>query len=130
MLGAIVLGVVAATGMRGAIRSRLSAPLRSVAGAPGRTLVRFVGLTAINPLTVVHFTAVAAGFADQFAGGPTKAAFVVGIAIASAAWQLGLAAAGTVLGSRVTPGVRTALAAVGYGVVGVFALALLLRSLG
>lgn len=132
IVGAVVLSAVAVTGVRGAIRDRAleRGTLTTGAGTtPARVWLRFVGLTAVNPLTVVYFTAVAVGFADQMAGAPTKVAFVLGIGAASAAWQLALAGAGSLLGARVPPGVRTALAVIGYGVVAAFAFALLLRSL-
>lgn len=133
-VGAAVLGAVALTGLVRTWRGRAD-PTAGVPGAPGpagpgSTLLRFVGLTALNPLTVVYFAAVAAGLADRLGTAPARVAFVLGIGAASAAWQLALAAAGTLLGARVTPGVRAALGAVGYGVVGAFAFALLLRSLG
>ena len=125
--GAVVLAAVAVTGARGAIRGRGVEPGTLTAGAgttPARMLVRFVALTAVNPLTVVYFTAVAAGFANQLDDAGAKVAFVLGIGSASAAWQLALAGAGALLGARVGPRVRTGLALVGYGVVGGFAVAL------
>ena len=132
VVGAAVLGTVAVTGARGAIRGRLvvPAPIPGAGTTPARMLARFVGLTAVNPLTVVYFAAVAAGFSDQLTDAPAKVGFVLGIGAASAAWQLALAAVGTLLGARVTPGVRAVLAVVGYGVVGAFALALVLRPFG
>jgi threonine/homoserine/homoserine lactone efflux protein len=125
--GAVVLSAVAVTGARGAICGRGVEPGTLTTGAattPARMLVRFVGLTAVNPLTVVYFAAVAAGFADELDDGAAKVAFVLGIGSASTAWQLALAAAGALLGARVSPRVRTALAVAGYGVVGGFAVAL------
>ena len=91
---------------------------------PWSLFLRFVGLTAINPLTVVYFTVVAAGLADRISSSAEKVAFVAGIGIASALWQLALAAAGALLGARVTERVRTGLAVVGYGVVGALAVVL------
>lgn len=94
--------------------------------APARAFARFVALTAVNPLTVVYFVAVAAGLADRLATPAAAVAFVVGIGVASAAWQLALAATGAVLGARVSPRVRTALTVLGHTVVGGFAIALAL----
>ncbi|MBC7291337.1 MAG: LysE family transporter, partial [Actinotalea sp.] len=105
---------------------RCGRPGASTAPAPGRTFLRFVALTAVNPLTVVYFVAVAAGLADRLATPTAAVAFVVGIGVASAAWQLALAAAGTALGARVSPRLRTVLALVGYAVVGGFAVELAL----
>ena len=128
LTGAAVLGLVAVSGARGAVRDRAVMPALGTGSgaAPARMLVRFVGLTAVNPLTVVYFTAVAAGFADELGDAGAKVAFVLGVGLASAAWQLGLAAVGAGLGARVGPRVRTALAVAGYAVVGGFAVTLLL----
>jgi threonine/homoserine/homoserine lactone efflux protein len=131
VVGAVVLGAVAGRGvvvfLRGG-RGRAAAPgLPAVPSAgPARSFARFVALTAVNPLTVVYFVAVSAGLADRLATPSAAVAFVAGIGLASAAWQLGLAAAGTVLGARVSPAVRTALSLLGYAVVGGFAVALVL----
>lgn len=153
LLGAVVLALVAARGVVGLARAgggsglraddgavrpaRATAPLRAVTSpaaitsvvpvatpAPARTFARFVALTAVNPLTVVYFVAVAAGLADRLATPAAAVAFVAGIGLASAAWQLTLAATGAVLGARVSPRLRTALTLLGYAVVGGFAVAL------
>jgi threonine/homoserine/homoserine lactone efflux protein len=120
-----------ATGCVGARRSSgtlTAAPARAAVRAPSpwRTFLRFVALTAVNPLTVVFFVAVSAGLADRLATPAAAAAFVVGIGAASAAWQLALAATGALLGARVSPRLRTLLSLAGYAVVGGFAVALAL----
>ncbi|WP_225752835.1 LysE family transporter [Actinotalea sp. Marseille-Q4924] len=130
VLGAAVLALVAARGVLGLVRGASAADAAAVdptavpAVAPARTFGRFVGLTAVNPLTVVYFVAVAAGLADRLGTPPAAVAFVLGIGVASAAWQLALAGAGAVLGARVSPRVRTGLSLAGYAVVGAFAVAL------
>jgi arginine exporter protein ArgO len=125
-----VLGVVAAHGLVGGLRRRSGAvaPVGSVpvTGRPLRTLLRFVALTAVNPLTVVYFTVVAAGLTDRLADGGARVAFVLGIGLASAVWQLTLAGVGAVVGARVRPGVRSALVVTGYAVVALLAVALAL----
>lgn len=134
LVGAGVLAVVALTGLRGALRGQGSdvAPGPDAVGrlssaAPGRTMLRFVGLTAVNPLTVVYFTAVAAGLAETLDSTSARVAFVLGIGGASAAWQFLLAAAGAGLGARVSRRVRAVLTVVGYGVVSGFAVLLAVR---
>jgi threonine/homoserine/homoserine lactone efflux protein len=132
VVGAGALAAVAGHGVVGLLRGRASAlrggrstvPVTTT--RPVRSFGRFVALTAVNPLTVVYFVAVAAGLADRLATPGSAVAFVVGIAVASAAWQLALAAAGAALGSRVRPVVRTALSVLGYAVVGGFAVVLAL----
>nr|WP_297428892.1 LysE family transporter [uncultured Actinotalea sp.] len=150
--GAVVLALVAARGVVGVLRERRAgavarawvapdgepltlahaatddaapaAPVRTL--TPARSFARFVALTAVNPLTVVYFVAVSAGLADRLATPAAAVAFVVGIGVASAAWQLALAATGAFLGARVSPRLRTLLSLAGYAVVGGFAVALAL----
>jgi threonine/homoserine/homoserine lactone efflux protein len=58
--------------------------------------LRFLALTAVNPLTAVVFAGLIAGDPDR-AGGP---AFVAGVFVASVAWQWLLAAFGAILHHR------------------------------
>ncbi|MGN8247037.1 lysine transporter LysE [Cellulomonas soli] len=90
-------------------------------GTPRAAYARFVALTAVNPTTAVTFATVAvgavAGLADASSATVTTgrpgpgvgAAFVVGVALASAAWQLVLALGAGLLGGRVGVRGRTAL---------------------
>jgi len=83
-------------------------------GSAARTFLAFVGLTLINPLTVVYFGALVLGLPAAGAGGVDpagKAAFVVGALLASLSWQTLLAAVGALLHRRLPPGVA---AAVGF----------------
>ena len=127
VVGAIVLVVVAGVGLVRGLRRKGDAALPVAGPSPVGYLIRFIGLTAINPMTVVYFAAVVASLADQLTTPATRIAFVLGVGVASASWQLGLASAGALLGAKARPAVRTGLAVAGYGVVGGLALALLLR---
>lgn len=105
LVGAAVLAAIA---LRGLLRARRPAadvgpepPAR-----PGPTYARFVGLTAVNPLTAVYFAVVAAGFAHRLDGTVPSVAFVLGVGAASAAWQLALAGAGSAAGMRAGPRAR------------------------
>lgn len=129
LLGAAVLVVVATRGLLGLRRTGGRAvPVVAVGDDRGAGAVagfgRFLALTAVNPLTVVYFAAVAAGLSAHLATASQRIAFVVGIGAASATWQLVLAAAGALLGARVRPAVRTGLTAAGYAVVVGFAVLL------
>ncbi|MFF4168800.1 LysE family transporter [Streptomyces sp. NPDC001744] len=72
--------------------------------APRRALpayAAFLGITLLNPLTVLYFTALVLG--GRPATGPAGAAvFVLAAFAASASWQLLLSTAGTLLGRAVT----------------------------
>jgi threonine/homoserine/homoserine lactone efflux protein len=93
---AVVLAAIALSGIVGLLRERRAAHVPGApAHPPGRSapghFARFVGLTAVNPLTIASFAAVAAALAP---GGPVAAiAFVAGVGAGSAAWHLVLAAA-------------------------------------
>jgi threonine/homoserine/homoserine lactone efflux protein len=73
------------------------------ATTPRRAYATFLGLTAVNPTTIVYFAALTTGApAGTVAGGARGAAFVVGAFAASAAWQLVIASAGHGAGRALT----------------------------
>jgi arginine exporter protein ArgO len=84
---------------------------------PWRVATRFVALTAVNPLTAVYFVALAAGSAASIHGARLAAAFVAGVFLASAAWQLLLATIGALAGARLGERARVATGLLGYLVV-------------
>lgn len=65
----------------------------------GLTYAKFLGITVVNPLTVVYFVAVVVGLdlVGSFAPGQ-GAAFVAGVFTASLAWQIFLAGIGAAAG--------------------------------
>ncbi|MCW2615995.1 MAG: Lysine exporter protein, partial [Frankiales bacterium] len=69
-----------------------------------RAYAGLLALTLLNPLTVVLLTAlvVGRGAGGDPAGPGEQAAFVAGVVLASAAWQILLAAGGAALGHAVT----------------------------
>ncbi|RAJ44861.1 LysE type translocator [Kitasatospora sp. SolWspMP-SS2h] len=94
------------------------------ASVVARAFLRFALLTAVNPTTALYFTALVTGRGS--AAGDGSAAFVVGVFLASLAWQQVLAAAGALAGSRLGPRARRLTHAAGYGLVAVFAVRLAL----
>lgn len=108
----------------------------AVRAAPGtsdpRALPRylgFVGLTMVNPATLVYFAALMAGRPDLFGTAATAATFVAAVGLASFAWQLLLVYAGGFLHRRGGPGLRRATVVVGSSVVGVFGAGILIDAL-
>ncbi len=99
--GVVLLGIVALTALHA--WSRRAAPERSgrVVG-PRAAYVLFVGITVVNPTTVVYFAAVVLGNRDLVDGPVEGLVFVTAAFAASALWQLGLALAGAGLGRTVT----------------------------
>ncbi|MCX4385769.1 LysE family transporter [Micromonospora peucetia] len=122
--GAVVLGVLALRGLVRAVRSRSAAHVLAPGGAPGGAFCKFVALTALNPLTAVYFTVLAAGLGDRLRGLWTAAAFALGVFAGSWAWQAVLAVIGSVAGARLPAGARAVTSIAGYGVVLVLAITL------
>jgi threonine/homoserine/homoserine lactone efflux protein len=111
LAAAAVLAAVAVLSLRG-VRRR-SAAASGAVPPPGRLYARFLGLTAVNPTTVVYFAALIAGLpAVATAPAGAKAVFVAAVGLASLSWQLVLAGAGAALHHRLPAGARlwTALA--------------------
>lgn len=104
---AVVLVAVAAGVAVGAIRRFRAGP---AAGAPvaappgaGRAYLGLLGITLVNPLTVVYFAALVLGAqAAVVVSTAERVVFVAAAFAASASWQLVLACGGAVLGRAVT----------------------------
>jgi threonine/homoserine/homoserine lactone efflux protein len=110
--------VLAAVAVRGILAGARAQTKRtpSRAGNPGGTYVRYLGLTLINPLTIVYFAAIVAG--DRvIAGLGDGIMFAAGVALASASWQTLLAAAGALLGRSLPRQASLGTALVGNSIV-------------
>jgi arginine exporter protein ArgO len=110
ILSGIVLVAIALLGLRKATKPveemEIVMPKRSELVG---TYFRFLGLTVINPTTIVYFAAVVVGLgvaSDLTATGGTV--FVVGAFLASLSWQTLLAAIGASAGIRMSPRVQKA----------------------
>lgn len=91
---------------------------------PPRAFLALLGLTLLNPATIIYFAALVLG--RQATGGNTGAAdaaiFVTAAFVASASWQLLLAGSGAVLGRVLTsPRARLGTALVSAAVIGALA---------
>jgi threonine/homoserine/homoserine lactone efflux protein len=62
-----------------------------------RTYVGFLGMTLLNPLTVLYFAALVIAGQAPVAGTASASALVVGVFLASLSWQLLLAGTGALL---------------------------------
>ncbi len=104
---AVVLLVLAVLTAGHALRSsgtaRAAAPMR-----PAQAYLLFVGITAVNPATVVYFAAIVLGHPDLTSTPLEGLVFVAAAFVASASWQLALAGGGAALG-RVATGHRSRL---------------------
>ena len=73
----------------------------TAAAAPARAYLGFLGLTLLNPMTIVYFEALVLGWRGRL--DPLGAAvFVTGAFVASASWQLLLAGGGSLVGRVLT----------------------------
>jgi threonine/homoserine/homoserine lactone efflux protein len=95
---------------------------------PRRAYLSLLGLTLLNPITVVYFGALILGRqAEDGSTAATGAVFVVAAFVASASWQLLLAGGGSLVGRVLTgPRGRLATALASSGVIVVLAVGLLL----
>ncbi|MEV5419047.1 LysE family transporter [Streptomyces albogriseolus] len=103
----LVLAALAAWGAVGAVREyrgrRLAA--RAASAPPGalRAHLALLGLTLLNPTTVIYFAALVLGSqGGSAAGAAERSVFVTAAFAASASWQVLLAAGGALLGRALT----------------------------
>jgi threonine/homoserine/homoserine lactone efflux protein len=71
-----------------------------------RTYLRFLGLTIVNPATVIYFAALILGLPSIGEGSLDRAAFVVGAVVASLSWQSFIATIGALAHGRLPPHAR------------------------
>ncbi len=133
VVGALALTAVVVIGVRDLLRSVRAGPgVPEPSAVPElpvgyrSTVLRFVGLTAINPMTAVYFVALTAGLAQRLSGPGAGAAFAVGVFLGSLAWQLVLAIGGASAGSRMSERVRIGVSLTGYAIVAGYAVKLAL----
>ncbi|MER7705910.1 LysE family transporter [Kitasatospora sp. NPDC097605] len=135
LVAAGVLVLLAGHGLRATLRANRAhgqaggAP-PPVAASPWRTYAALLGLTLLNPLTVVYFTALVVG---GRAGGPGPLgpglAFALAAFAASASWQALLATGGALLRRTLTgPRARLLTGLAGHTVVLALALRLALTA--
>lgn len=127
VVGAIVLLVVAAVGIARGLR-RSPEPAQLSRQPLGRSrFALFVGLTAINPATLVYFAAVAMTLTQSLRA-VTAVAVVVGVGLSSSLWQLLLVLAGAFFGSRANAGTRRTTVLAGNVAVAAFGAVMLVHA--
>lgn len=96
---AVLLGIAALT-LRSALRPGSGrAETRTTRWTPLRAWITFVGITAVNPATVVYFAAIVLSGTVQIEDVSAGVVFVAAAFLASASWQLVLAGVGAGLGT-------------------------------
>ncbi len=110
-ISGVVLLALAARIAWTAVRDHRSGELVVAGGGPrtpARAFAALLGITLLNPVTVLYFSALvlggqANGLGDgSGTGWSASAAFVIGAFLASASWQLLLVAGGVALGRALT----------------------------
>ena len=104
LVAAVVLALIALHGLSRLWREPETRELE----VGGRYYSRFLAITAVNPLTIASFAAVAAALSLDSTG--ATVAFVLGVGAASAGWHLVLTLAAGHAGRWVTPPIRRGLA--------------------
>ncbi|MFI1937964.1 LysE family transporter [Streptomyces purpureus] len=133
LVSALVLLALAAHGTYTAVRRhrRPQAAAGAVNTPPGplRAYLGLVGITLLNPLTVIYFAALVLGTRTAEAPGVLEqAVFVLAAFTASASWQLLLAGGGALLGRALTgPRGRLGTALAAGALITAFAIDLLVR---
>ncbi|GAA0910180.1 LysE family transporter [Streptomyces thermoalcalitolerans] len=102
--------VLAALALRGAVVAlrqyrghRLATRTDPPVPSPVRAYLVLLGITLLNPATLIYFTALVLGSRAAHAAAPMEqAAFVLAAFAASASWQLLLAGGGALLGRALT----------------------------
>jgi threonine/homoserine/homoserine lactone efflux protein len=87
-----------------------------------RVYLLFLGLTLLNPATVVYFVSLAIGLPEISEDLGARALFVAGAVLASLSWQTVLAAIGAALHARLTPRIELATTLLSSAILVAFAL--------
>ena len=124
----VAIGALLGIGLRG-LALQLLGPRRVAAEAalPPRligTYLRFLGLTLLNPATVIYFAALILAVPNLGHGPPERSAFVAGAFVASLSWQTTLAGIGALGHHRLPPRFQVAISLLGNLVICGFAVAL------
>jgi threonine/homoserine/homoserine lactone efflux protein len=128
LVGGLILIGIALRGLAGATRPAVP-PARGVAAKAGVRFVVFLGLTLVNPATFVYFAAITTAI-DAIAASPVSAAaFALGVAFSSFAWQLLLVLAGSLLRAGARDRVRGVTVIVGNVMVGAFGIVIITAAL-
>lgn len=130
-VSAVILGGVAGWMLRSSRLPSDTAAPASRAAPLWRTTATFLALTIVNPVTVVYFSALVTGLdGTVLRSAADRVLFAVAAFAASLSWQVTLAAAGAVLGHRMTERSRRVLHGLGAGIVIVLAVRMALRAAG
>jgi threonine/homoserine/homoserine lactone efflux protein len=128
--GGLVLICFAAIGVIGGLRGAAEAAQAPPRARPLRTYARLLGITIINPLTVVYFAALILGRdAGRTPTASGRLLFVAGAALSSLSWQTLLAGLGALLRRGLPPRLRLGAVLLGNLIVAALGVRILVRAL-
>jgi len=104
--GGVLVGIATLGLWRLAARPAADGPAPEPAGSGWQRFVLFLGLTAVNPATLVYFAAITVGLTGRLGTTATASAFVIGVGLASVSWQLVVVGTGAILRHRITERAR------------------------
>ena len=114
VVGGLALMALATWGLWQGRRPPANRLAEAPPGRAGPVYLRFVGLTLLNPLTIIYFAAYILGRQPAAQGGVAAgAAFVLGAGLASVSWQTVLAAVGGLARRSISPRFRAFAVAAG-----------------
>jgi arginine exporter protein ArgO len=116
----VVLVLIAVRGIIGAVRRSRGSDVATQTEAKGplRAYLELLGITILNPLTIVYFSALVLGLRNDTWPSYGSVVFVLAAFIASASWQAVLAIGGALVGRLLTSDKgRLGTALVGNGVI-------------
>ncbi len=131
LLGGVALIALGLHGLVTSHRARGRAIDQGV-GSPATAVRRyslFLGLTALNPATLVYFAAIVTGTDRVAASIPTAIAFIAGVGVASFGWQTLLVALGALLRRKTGPSFQSWTAVAGNSLVIVLGAVLIAQTL-
>lgn len=102
----VAAAALAAIALRGLLAEPNPVARETGAARTGNTYLPFLGLTMLNPPTVIYFVSLAIALPEVSADLASRAAFVVGAFLASLSWQEVLAVVGAMLHGRLSPRVQ------------------------
>ncbi len=120
LLAVAVLVVIAVRGILAARRTGIGGEAEDPP-TMRRAYLTILGLTLINPMTVVYFAALVLGLPGIGDGNVGRVVFVVGALLASLAWQSLIAGVGALLHHHASARLRTTTSLLGSAIVLAFA---------
>ena len=112
IVAVVALLAIAVRNFRGAL-ARPADPAEVPPSLRGRTYLTFLGLTILNPATMIYFASLIVGLDLTGSSGFDRSSFAVGAFVGSAGWQVFLAAIGSAAGAKLGDRLRAMTSIVG-----------------